>query len=129
MAHCPHALLCKSRAQMPPRPPAQAAPPMERQPAPRRDRPVDDSFGEELHHRTHPVPDLDRITGHAGRVKRVFRSSRMPIRFPAMLRTPRAAERTVGPLALKAQAKGPNGSSVSASVASRLERTPWIGRN
>ena len=51
---------------MPARPPAQAAAPLERGPAPGRDLPLDHTLGKELHHRTHPVPHLIPKDQHAG---------------------------------------------------------------
>ena len=48
------------RPQVPPRPPAQAAPEMDSRPAPRRHLPLDHPSRAHLHHRTHPVPHLMR---------------------------------------------------------------------
>jgi uncharacterized protein DUF222 len=47
--------------------PAQTAPPMESQPAPRRNGPVDHVVRAKLHHRADPLPDLSRPRDHSGR--------------------------------------------------------------
>ena len=51
-------LSVQHRPQMPPRPPAQAAPQVARRPAPRRHLPLDRPVRPHLHHRTHPLPHL-----------------------------------------------------------------------
>src|SRR6266496_4999168 len=43
---------------MPARPPPQAAPQVDRRPAPRRHLPVDHPIGTDLHHRADPLPHL-----------------------------------------------------------------------
>src|SRR5690349_23357005 len=48
--------------EVPSRPSAQAAPEVEGGAASRRDVPVDDPDRSQLHHRTHPVPDLDSLS-------------------------------------------------------------------
>src|SRR6516165_3699773 len=52
------ASLCKSRAQVPARPPAQTAFEVEGGPAAGRYLPLDHAGRAHLHHRTHPLPDL-----------------------------------------------------------------------
>ena len=59
-------LSLQHRPQMPPRPPAQAAPQMEGRPAPRRHLQMDHPFGADLHHRADPLPHLMRWLRRGG---------------------------------------------------------------
>src|SRR5947207_3383493 len=60
---------------MPSRPPPQAAPEVDSRPAPRRHLPLDHPSRADLHHRTHPVPDLTvprRVRGLSVRSRVAF---------------------------------------------------------